>query len=107
MPPALVLQLQGELSRQNLQQIIILCRTFYDDDPLVYGLCYMVVLSIIEGWEGDQGIDVDRYQAIQTLRQPLLDWLQTPRADSALWIARLETVFRAWKQVVRLEAEPS
>ena len=107
MPPALVLQLQGDLSRENLQQVIILCRTFYDDDPLVYGLCYMVVLSVIEAWEGDQGIDFDRYHAIQTLRPPLLDLLQTPRADSALWIARLETVFRAWKQVVRLEGGPS
>jgi hypothetical protein len=67
----------------------------------------MIMLSLIGLWEGDQGIEYERYQHIQVLRQTLLDLLPTPRADSALWIARLEAVFRAWKQVVQLGGGPS
>lgn len=104
MAPALVLQLQGGLSRQNLQQIIHLCRACYDDDPLLYGLCYALVLSLLDRWEDDETIDLDRYNAIQMLHRPLLDLIQTPRAESTLWIAHLETVFRAWKQTTDLEA---
>ena len=100
MSNALALLIQDELSRAKLQQIIVLCRACYDDDPLIYGLCYTVVPSLIELWEGDQGIDYERDQRIQELRQPLLDVLQTDRADSARWIACLEAVFRAWKQVI-------
>jgi hypothetical protein len=100
MSNALALLIQDELSHAKLQQIIVLSRACYDDDPLIYGLCYTVVLSLIELWEGDQGIDYERYQRIQALRQPLLDVLQTDRADSTRWIACLEALFRAWRQVI-------
>jgi len=40
MSNAMVLLIQDELSRAKLQQIIVLCQACYDDDPLIYGLCY-------------------------------------------------------------------
>src|SRR5262245_32044823 len=105
MTPALMLQLQRELTRDNLQQLIHLCRTFYDDNPLHYGLCYALALSLLDRWwddENNDAINPDYYQGIQGLREPLVALLQTPRTDSALWIARLEAVFRTWKATTNL-----
>lgn len=97
MSKALIALLQQGLSREVLQRIIVLCRGCYDDDPLLCGVCLVMTLSLIDLWEDTQAIAFEKDEAIQALQQPWVAWLQTERADSNTWIARLEAVFRVWR----------
>ena len=88
--------IQKGLHEENLVRLTRLCRTLFADAPSLYGTLIYIFESFAQEYD-NQGIPMARYELIiKSIQQPLLMLLQDEN-DPAVFVHRLDEVFRAFE----------
>ena len=87
------------LNGQNLERLVQMCEQLFDKNPTLYWPLAQIFRSLADEYD-DQGIPMDRYEAVNAaLKKPLLALLTTETTSHDLLLTRMNEVLRAFEGI--------
>lgn len=88
-----------ELHGDNLKELARLCANLFDQNPSLYGTLAFIFQDLADEY-GEQGIALERYQAISdSIRQPILNLLDAEGKSCEAFLVCLNEVLTAFKNL--------
>ena len=88
-----------ELHGDNLKKLARICSDLFDPNPSLYGTLSFIFQDLADEY-GEQGIALERYQAISdSIRQPILNLLDAEGKSCEAFLGCLNVVLTSFKNL--------